>query len=415
MRVVVRGCGRVGSWVADGLSRLGHDVAVIDSDGTAFSRLSPDFAGERVLGLGFDREVLLKAGIEEADAFAAVSSGDNSNIISARLAREIFRVPKVVARIYDAKRAEVYERLGIPTIATVPWTTDRLLHALTQDLPLDFFVLYSAAGVVLGAPGQGLYPAANAELDALAWFRRRLGLKALSVAWGVWSGAGMALNLGENGHDVWKARGLRAIDGANGFAQLERLLADDVPYGAVIPIDWRQFLQQLPSGADSGFFAAVVPAKTGSREAGRSADTVTIQDRLRELPSGLRRQALLAELTDRVRVLLGLANDAVVSTKVPLKEIGVDSLMAVELRNILVRSGGMTLPTTLLFDHPTLDALLVFLGRTWGLDETEEALTQPAVRELATSDISDIAGLSEEDAEALLTAELALMAEKLHS
>ncbi|HME79763.1 MAG TPA: TrkA family potassium uptake protein, partial [Mycobacterium sp.] len=133
MRVVVMGCGRVGSSVADGLSRLGHDVAVIDSDGTAFRRLGPDFAGERVLGLGFDRDVLLKAGIEEADAFAAVSSGDNSNIISARLAREIFRVPRVVARIYDAKRAEVYERLGIPTIATVPWTTDRLLNALTRD------------------------------------------------------------------------------------------------------------------------------------------------------------------------------------------------------------------------------------------------------------------------------------------
>jgi trk system potassium uptake protein len=127
------GCGRVGSSVADGLSRLGHDVAVIDSDDTAFNRLSPDFGGERVLGLGFDRDVLLEAGIEEADAFAAVSSGDNSNIISARLAREIFRVPRVVARIYDAKRAEVYERLGIPTIATVPWTTDRLLNALTRD------------------------------------------------------------------------------------------------------------------------------------------------------------------------------------------------------------------------------------------------------------------------------------------
>jgi trk system potassium uptake protein TrkA len=127
------GCGRVGSSVSDGLSRLGHDVAVIDSDSTAFNRLSPDFAGERVLGLGFDRDVLLQAGIEEADAFAAVSSGDNSNIISARLAREIFRVPRVVARIYDAKRAEVYERLGIPTIATVPWTTDRLLNALTRD------------------------------------------------------------------------------------------------------------------------------------------------------------------------------------------------------------------------------------------------------------------------------------------
>jgi trk system potassium uptake protein len=127
------GCGRVGSSVADGLSRIGHHVAIIDSDDAAFQRLSPDFPGERVHGLGFDRDVLLSAGIEQADAFAAVSSGDNSNIISARLAREIFGVPKVVARIYDAKRAEVYERLGIPTIATVPWTTDRLLHALTQD------------------------------------------------------------------------------------------------------------------------------------------------------------------------------------------------------------------------------------------------------------------------------------------
>jgi trk system potassium uptake protein len=127
------GCGRVGSSVAEGLSRIGHDVAIIDSDDAAFNRLSPDFTGERVHGLGFDRDVLVSAGIEQAGAFAAVSSGDNSNIISARLAREIFGVPKVVARIYDAKRAEVYERLGIPTIATVPWTTDRLLHALTQD------------------------------------------------------------------------------------------------------------------------------------------------------------------------------------------------------------------------------------------------------------------------------------------
>ena len=127
------GCGRVGSSVADGLSRIGHDVAVIDSDRTAFSRLSPEFGGERVLGLGFDRDVLLKAGIEGADAFAAVSSGDNSNIISARVARETFGVERVVARIYDAKRAAVYERLGIPTVATVPWTTDRLLNVLTRE------------------------------------------------------------------------------------------------------------------------------------------------------------------------------------------------------------------------------------------------------------------------------------------
>jgi trk system potassium uptake protein len=133
VRVVVMGCGRVGASLSDALSRIGHDVAVIDRDGTAFHRLSPEFSGQRVLGMGFDREVLLRAGIESADAFAAVSSGDNSNIISARVARETFGVKRVVARIYDAKRAAVYERLGIPTVATVPWTIDRLLNTLTRE------------------------------------------------------------------------------------------------------------------------------------------------------------------------------------------------------------------------------------------------------------------------------------------
>ncbi|MDY6870090.1 MAG: TrkA family potassium uptake protein [Actinomycetota bacterium] len=133
MRVVVMGCGRVGVSLSDSLSRIGHDVAVIDRDATAFHRLSPGFAGERVVGMGFDRDVLLRAGIEEAGAFAAVSSGDNSNIISARVARETFGVERVVARIYDAKRAAVYERLGIPTVATVPWTTDRLLNVLARE------------------------------------------------------------------------------------------------------------------------------------------------------------------------------------------------------------------------------------------------------------------------------------------
>jgi trk system potassium uptake protein TrkA len=127
------GCGRVGAALAEALSRLEHEVAVIDRDPSAFHRLSPEFAGERVQGMGFDRDVLLRAGIERADAFAAVSSGDNSNIISARVAREMFGVKQVVARIYDAKRAAVYERLGIPTIATVPWTTDRLLNTLTHE------------------------------------------------------------------------------------------------------------------------------------------------------------------------------------------------------------------------------------------------------------------------------------------
>src|SRR5262245_58912670 len=111
------GCGRVGSTLAHSLEARGHSVAIIDQDPDAFRRLSPDFTGTTVTGVGFDREVLVQAGIERADAFAAVSSGDNSNIISARLARETFGVQRVVARIYDQRRAEVYERLGIPTVA----------------------------------------------------------------------------------------------------------------------------------------------------------------------------------------------------------------------------------------------------------------------------------------------------------
>ncbi len=136
MHVVIMGCGRVGSTIAHSLEARGHSVAVIDQNADAFRRLGPDFEGLTVTGIGYDRDVLVEAGIERADGFAAVSSGDNSNIISARLARETFGVSRVVARIYDPKRAEVYERLGIPTVATVRWTADRMLrHLVPEGVP----------------------------------------------------------------------------------------------------------------------------------------------------------------------------------------------------------------------------------------------------------------------------------------
>ena len=124
------GCGRVGSSLSRSLEKRGHTVAVIDIDVDAFRRLGPDFSGRTVKGVGFDREVRLEAGIETGDGFAAVSSGDNSNILSARVVRETFNVSNVVARIYDPGRAEVYERLGIPTVATVRWTADQVLRRL---------------------------------------------------------------------------------------------------------------------------------------------------------------------------------------------------------------------------------------------------------------------------------------------
>ena len=133
MHVVILGCGRVGSLLAHRLEELGHSVAVVDQDARAFRRLGPDFTGLTVTGVGFDRETLENAGIARAHAFAAVSSGDNSNILAARVARETYGVERVVARIYDPRRAEIYQRLGIPTVATVAWTAGQILR---QMLPL---------------------------------------------------------------------------------------------------------------------------------------------------------------------------------------------------------------------------------------------------------------------------------------
>jgi trk system potassium uptake protein TrkA len=127
---VIMGCGRTGSTLAQMVEDRGHTVAVVDQSPDAFRRLGPAFEGRHVVGLGFDRDTLAEAGIEDAYAFAAVSSGDNSNILSARVARETFGVQNVVARIYDPGRAEVYQRLGIPTVATVRWTADQMARRL---------------------------------------------------------------------------------------------------------------------------------------------------------------------------------------------------------------------------------------------------------------------------------------------
>ncbi len=133
MRVIIMGCGRVGSELSNELVDDGHDVTVIDKNPEAFFRYPPGDGATTVVGLGFDRDVLAEAGIEDADAFVAVSSGDNSNIVSARVALENFHVPKVVARIYDPRRADIYERLNIPTVATTRWGVKQIQLMLFHD------------------------------------------------------------------------------------------------------------------------------------------------------------------------------------------------------------------------------------------------------------------------------------------
>jgi trk system potassium uptake protein TrkA len=179
VHVVVMGCGRVGASLAAALERLGHTVAVVDKDEQAFRRLGSDFHGDQIVGTGYDRPVLVEAGIERAGAFAAVSSGDNSNIISARVARENFGVEHVVARIYDHRRAAVYERLGIPTVATVPWTTDRFLRTLLPDGVASAWREPSGNVAILqlplheqwvGRPVQGLQDAISARVAFIMRF-----------------------------------------------------------------------------------------------------------------------------------------------------------------------------------------------------------------------------------------------------
>ncbi len=126
------GCGRVGVLLTQELCKAGHEIAVVDKDPHAFDRLPPGFEARQIVGLGFDREVLEEAGIKEADAFIAVSSGDNSNIVSARVAREHYHVPNVIARIFDPMRAEIYERLNIPTVATTRWGVKQIMLMLTH-------------------------------------------------------------------------------------------------------------------------------------------------------------------------------------------------------------------------------------------------------------------------------------------
>jgi trk system potassium uptake protein TrkA len=153
----------VGSGLAAALETAGHTVGVIDRRPPAFTRLPEDFAGRTVVGVGFDRDRLREAGIEEAAAVAAVTNGDNSNITVARVAKETFGVERVVARIYDPRRAAIYERLGIPTIATVQWTTERVLRRILPSTPAVEWLDASAQVVLVERP----VPA--------AWAGRKLG------------------------------------------------------------------------------------------------------------------------------------------------------------------------------------------------------------------------------------------------
>ena len=235
------------------------------------------------------------------------------------------------------------------------------LHTCTRDLPLDFFALFSSSASVFGSPGQANYSAANAFLAALAHERRRLGLPATSIAWGPWAEGGMAADVSNADRNRWAQIGLDLIKPVKGLIWLGRLAATPVAEAVVLPANWARFSAQ--AGEDLGaFLEELTPADARASAAPPKPIESDFRAELERLPKGRRRAALDAHVRDHVRAVLALAASMRLGAQEGFRDLGMDSLMAVDLRNRLQRSLGCTLPATVAFDHPNVDALAAYIG-----------------------------------------------------
>jgi acyl transferase domain-containing protein/acyl carrier protein len=256
---------------------------------------------------------------------------------------------------------ERYEPVLAPKVAGA-WN----LHARTRELPLDFFVLFSSSASVFGSAGQSNYAAANAFLGALAHERRRLGLPATSISWGPWADGGMATEVSDVDRRRWAQVGLELIQPVKGLAWLGRLAATPIADVVVLPVDWARFAPQ--AGEDlKALLADMVPVETAVGVSARAKPhekekDKDFRDELERTPRARRRAALEAHVRDHVRQVLALGPSVRLGAQDGFRDLGMDSLMAVDLRNRLQRALGCTLPATIAFDHPTVDALANYLG-----------------------------------------------------
>ena len=230
------------------------------------------------------------------------------------------------------------------------------LHELTQDLPLDFFVCFSSIASLIGSPGQGNYAAANAFMDGLMQHRKAIGLPGLSVNWGPWADVGMAAQLAEDGRDRLKARGVNPLEPVQGLQLLEKLLSAPIAQVGAFSIDWPKFTAQLPPGVD-------LPALARFQSGSDADDEDRLQglEQLKQVPMGERRSHLMAHIQTEIADVLGYDSPDEIALDQPLADLGVDSLMAVELANQLEYSLGPTIPASFLFEHPTLEGLVNYL------------------------------------------------------
>lgn len=264
-------------------------------------------------------------------------------------------------------------------------------------------MLYSSIASVLGSSGQGNHAAANSFMDLLAWRRRAAGLPGLSIGWGAWSEIGAAADRGVDSRA--DARGIGTISPERGLAWLDTLMDGSAPHVAVFPVRWADFLAQ--PGMDTPFVAHLLEATRGTAAAARpaaavapAATAVSILERLGEANAARRHELLLGFVGEHVARVIGAASGEAIDPRQPLNELGLDSLMAVELRNRLGSGLGLarSLPATLVFDHPTLEALAVYLASDVLPAPPQAAIAAPAAAADAVGAIDD---LSDEEIEKL--------------
>jgi SAM-dependent methyltransferase/acyl carrier protein len=247
------------------------------------------------------------------------------------------------------------------------------LHLLTREVPLDFFVMFSSAAAFLGLMGLGNYTAANAFLDALAHYRRSLGLRALSIDWAGWTRIGMAEVLGERRESQWLAKGLDSLSPEQGLQAVNDLMLQSRPQVAVLKVDWPVFFKELPVRRPPQLLADV--ARSSGPTSTTETSTSDFLSKLNAAEPGTPRRALLREhICQQVAKILEFDNSFVLDPHQPLAEVGLDSLMAIELRNMLSTSIDRQLPPTLLFDYPTIDSVYSYLATLVFDDESKPAI-----------------------------------------
>lgn len=287
------------------------------------------------------------------------------------------------------------------------------LHSQTQDMPLEFFVLFSSIASLLGSPGQGNYAAANAFIDALAHYRRLRKLPALSINWSPWGETGMAAGLGSRGEQRWTAAGISVIEPQQGWQVLEQLLSQLSAQIGVLPVDWSKFLQQFPADAEPPFFSQIVH----ELRSGQAAESPSAQpqyellERLKAAPAKQRQTILATYIQNEVATVLRHDSSQLPELQLGFFEMGMDSLMTLELKNRLQTSLGHSLPSTLTYEYPTIDALAGYLLSemlSFEASPVSNTQFQEDTKE-QTEVLAEIEQLSVDELEALINEELAAL------